>query len=81
MVPPPDSSAGAGLGSHCHGGRVAPPPSASVSLFIYLFDFCLRWVFIVARGLSLVAVSGGYSSLWCAGFSLPWLLFVAEHGL
>ena len=28
------------------------------NLFIY---FCLRWVFVAARGLSLVAASGGYS--------------------
>ena len=42
-------------------------------LFIY---FWLRWVFVAARGLSLVAGSGGYSSLWCAGFSLRWLLLL-----
>ena len=46
-------------------------------LFIY---FWLRWVFVAARGLSLVAASGGYSSLWCVGFSLQWLL-VVEHRL
>ena len=40
-------------------------------LFIY---FWLRWVFVAARGLSLLAVSGGYSLLWCVGFSLQWLL-------
>ena len=34
------------------------------------FFFWLHWVFIAARGLSLVEVSGGYSLLWCAGFSL-----------
>ena len=44
------------------------------------FFFCLRWVFVAVHGLSLVAASGGYSSLWCAGFSSWWLL-VAEHGL
>ena len=50
--------------------------------FIYLFVyFWLRWVFIVVCGLSLVAVSGGYSLLRCAVFSLQWLLFVAEHRL
>ena len=48
--------------------------------FIYLFSFWLRWVFVAARGLSLVVASGGYSSLRCAGFSLRWLL-VAEHRL
>ena len=35
-------------------------------LFIY---FWLCWVFVAARGLSLVAVSRGYSSLQCVGFS------------
>ena len=33
------------------------------------------------HGLSLVAVSGGFSSLGCSGFSMWWLLFVAEHQL
>ena len=46
-------------------------------LFIY---FWLRWVFVAVCGLSLVVASRGYSSLWCMGFSLQWLL-VAEHGL
>ena len=42
-----------------------------IHLFIYLFVyFWLRWVFVTAHGLSLVVVSGGYSSLRCAGFSL-----------
>ena len=40
-------------------------------LFIY---FWLRWVFVAAHGLSLVAVSGGYSLLRCLAFSLQWLL-------
>ena len=49
--------------------------------FFKLIYFWLRWVFVAARGLSLVAASGGYSSLWCAGFSLRWLVFVVEHRL
>ena len=32
------------------------------------------------RGLSLVASSGGYSSLHCAGFSLQWLLSLQSTG-
>ena len=40
------------------------------------FFFWLRWVFIAARGLSLVVASGGYSSVWCVGFSLQWLLLL-----
>ena len=48
--------------------------------FIY-FSYCwLCWVFAAAHRLSLVAASGGYSSLQCAGFSLRGLL-IAEHGL
>ena len=49
--------------------------------FIYLFTyFWLRWVFVAVRGLSLVAASGGYSSLRCAGFSLRWLLLLWSTG-
>ena len=46
-------------------------------LFIY---FWLRWVFVAARGLSLVTASGGYSSLRCTGFSLRWLLLLRDTG-
>ena len=46
-------------------------------LFIY---FWLCWVFVAVRGLSLVVVSGGYSSLQCAGFSLQWLLLLRSTG-
>ena len=49
-----------------------------VSLFIYLFRLC--WVFVAARGLSLVAASRGYSSLRCMGFSLRWLLLLWSTG-
>ena len=45
--------------------------------FIY---FWLRWVFVAARGLSLVAASGGYSALRCVGFSLRWLLLLWSTG-
>ena len=46
-------------------------------LFIYIW---LRWVFIAAHGLSLVVVSGGYSLLQCAGFSLRWFLLLRSTG-
>ena len=48
--------------------------------FIYFIYFWLHWVFVAVRGLSLVAVSGGYSSLQCVGFSLWWLLFLRSTG-
>ena len=49
--------------------------------FIYLcIYFWLRWVFIAVCGLSLVAASGGYSSLQCTGFSLWWLFLLQSTG-
>ena len=50
------------------------------SSYIYLFIYWLRWVFVVARGLSLVAPSRGYSWLWCTGFSLWWFLLLWSTG-
>ena len=61
----------------------------SLCLFIYLFIFnkfilfiyfWLCWVFVAVHGLSLVAVSGGYSLLRCVGFSLQWLLLLQSMG-
>ena len=50
-------------------------------LFTYLFIyFWLHWVFVATCGLSLVAVSGGYSSLRCAGFSSQWLFLLQSMG-
>ena len=52
-----------------------------INLFCILFNhFWLHWVFVAARGLPLVAASGGYSSLRCAGFSLRWLLLLRSTG-
>ena len=43
------------------------------NFFLYKFSqFWLPWFFVVVHGLSLVAVSVGYSSLCSAGFSLWW---------
>ena len=50
-------------------------------IYLFYFYFWLCWVFVSVRGLSLVAVSGGHSSLRCAGLSLSRPLFVAEHRL
>ena len=44
------------------------------------FFFWLLWVFVAARGLSLVAASEGYSLLRCSGFSLRWLLLLWSTG-
>ena len=48
-----------------------------ICLCIYLW---LHWVFVAAWGLSLVAVSGGYSLLRCVGLSLWWLLLLQRSG-
>ena len=47
-----------------------------INLFIY---FWLRRSLLL-HALSLVAVSGGYSSFWCVGFSLRWLLLSWSTG-
>ena len=59
--------------SYAHRGHI----SNLFILFIYLW---LRWVFVAVRGLSLVAASGGYSSLQCAGFSLRRPLLLRSTG-
>ena len=78
--------------SLCHSQHLSQcmtPRGCSVNLvngFIYIFlinlfiYFWLHWVFVAEHGLSLVVVSGGYSSLWCAGFSLQWLLLLRSTG-
>ena len=45
-----------------------------------LIYFWFHWVFVAVHGLSLVAVSGGYSLLRCVGFSLWWLLLLWSTG-
>ena len=52
-----------------------------VCLFVCLMYFWLRWLFVVARGLSLVAASGGYSPLRCAGLLVAVVSLVAENEL
>ena len=50
------------------------------NLFILFIYFWICWVFVAERVLSLAEASGGYSSLWCAGFSLQWLLLLRSTG-
>ena len=64
--------------TQCSGGSYRKMFSFPINLFIYLFRLCR--VFVAAQGLSLVEVSGGYSSLRCAGFSLWWLLLLRSTG-
>ena len=51
-----------------------------LKIYLFYFYFWLHWVFVAARGLSLVTASGGYSSLRCVGFSLRWLLLLRSTG-
>ena len=51
-----------------------------INLFINLLTFWLRWVFVAVCGLSLVAVSGGYSWLLCVRFLSRWLLLLRSTG-
>ena len=50
------------------------------SNFIYLFYLWLCWVFVSARGLSLVVASGGHSSSRCAGLPLSRPLLLQSTG-
>ena len=45
---------------------------------IFLIYMWLLWIFIALWGLSLVVAIRGYSSLWCMGFSLQWLLLLGS---
>ena len=47
-------------------------------LFCFVFG-CIGSLLLCA-GFSLVAASGGYSLLWCAGFSVRWLLLLLSTG-
>ena len=46
----------------------------------FFFFFWVCWVFVSVRGLSLVAVSGGHSSLRCGGLSLSRPLLLRSTG-
>ena len=50
-----------------------------INLFIIYFWLC--WVFVAARGLSLVAASGGYSMLQLRGLLIAVASLIAEHRL
>ena len=57
-------------------GRFSTTAPPGKPYFIFIIYFWLHWVFVAACGLSLVAVSGDYSSLQCVDFSLRWLLLL-----
>ena len=56
--------------------RLLPNRMEILFYFILFIYFWLHWALVAVRGLSLVAASGGYSSLRCVGFSLRWLLLL-----
>ena len=47
--------------------------------FIYFIFGCIGSS-LLRMGFSLVLASGSYSSLWCVGFSLQWLLLLQSTG-
>ena len=51
-----------------------------IYLFYLLFIFGCVGSSLLRAGFSLVVVSRGYSSLWCVGFSLRWLLLLRSTG-
>uniref|UniRef100_A0AC11EMR1 Vav guanine nucleotide exchange factor 1 n=1 Tax=Ovis aries TaxID=9940 RepID=A0AC11EMR1_SHEEP len=67
-----------------HLTRLFPPSSLFFFFFLNLNTSSsyvwLLWVFVAVRWLSLAAASRGYSSSWCVGFSLRWLLLLQSTG-
>ena len=57
------------------------PFTFTLRFFLPAFLFWLRWVFVAARGLSLVVVSGGYSVVVVQGLLIVMASPVAEHRL
>ena len=49
-------------------------------IYFYLFYLWLCWVFVSVQGLSLVAASGGHSSLRCVGLLLSRPLLLRSTG-
>ena len=64
----------------CH-HRLVEEASLALYLIIYLFIYWLCWVFVAACGLSLVAVSEGYSFVTVRGLLIAVAPLVAEHWL
>ena len=52
-----------------------------ISLNLFLFYFWLCWVFVALCGLSLVAVSGGYSLIEVCGLLIAVAYLVVKRGL
>ena len=55
-------------------------PDSFLKTFILFIYFWLCWVFVAARGLSLVAVSGGLLFIAVRGLLVVVASLVAEHG-
>ena len=58
----------------------SPCPQVHSLVGLRLYSCLAPRFFIAAHRLSLVAVNRGYSSLWCTGFSLRWLLLLWSTG-
>ena len=58
--------------------------NSNIFFFFFLKDLILLIFGCIGssllHGLSLVVASRGYSSLWCMGFSLQWLLLLGSMG-
>ena len=73
-------SKGNNLHKRNHGGHCRTTFFFNKFIYLFIIYFWLHCVFVAACGLSLVVVSGGYSSLRCTGFSLRCLLLLRSVG-
>ena len=72
--------------SHGLEGLMFHPTQGAYQLLLFFFFLINLFIFgcvgssLLRAGFSLLAASGDYSSLWCASFSLRWLLLLWNTG-
>ena len=69
------------LSGHCGILVKKDQPVWFILIFFFLIYFWLSWVFVAARGLSLVAASGGLFFVAVHGVLTAVASLVVEHGL
>ena len=65
--------------STCYHTHIYPSTCIFKNFFVFIY-FWLRWVFVAARGFSLVVVRKGHFLLQCTGFSFCWLFLLQNTG-
>ena len=56
------------------------PWQTPLNIYLFIYYFCLCWVFAAGCRHSLVEAGGNYSLWWCVGSLLQWLLLLWGRG-